>query len=751
MLTPQQVDPDIASPDSRATIPCMFLSRPRGCQNSSCPYLHVVNAPAGAKDSGQDLEANIEEEDQEHGDDFIRNLLGATVCFGEFGHTLKVSFPSDFSLVCITGLVPGTTTEDFVEVLREFGYDLTAECVRISKLVGSSEPKATVKVEDPLFAQGLCSKLKTQRSNLKAAPIPINARLLSCRKVYISWHKPTRSVWVNFGSGEVANRVAQKFRDGRYKCLGQSVESSLGKCSPGRGGQRASSNPSAWTIILSDVPSNSTSRDIEEAIKSQYDKPRHVELGPCSYQASDAEISVIVRTQLEEHGLLESFYLASTNKGKRTKATALFADEADAKSACVLKNRPLDILGKGKITITMIQSVKIKVSTPVYIATKSEIDVRIKGWKERRLGLHAYPDAIQRFTTLKVEGDSAQDVANARKTLDQILSGIILRTGDSVVWDSSLSSNGNAYKKVKSIAKELHVLIIRNKTQRQLQYYGPIAKVQDIVNQVTDMIREEPSTNRDIQQHQDTIIKGNQASEVRPMLEIASAAEGKCPICLDDEPDTPIQTLCKHSYCFECFENCCRSAASTNKEEFRVECQGDGGNCTVVFKLAELKDHLSSSAFELVLQSSFEEYIQKHLKDFHYCPTPDCGYVYRCTPVSSFKPTAYRCPNCLEPICTFCHARHGDYTCAQYQDIESGGYEALEKLKKELNIKDCPTCKTSMEKTEGCNHITCGGCRAHICWVCMAVFRTSGPCYDHMREQHGSIGLEDLDHYLADW
>jgi hypothetical protein len=504
---------------------------------------------------------------------------------------------------------------------------------------------------------------------------------------------------------------------------------------------------------LSDVPSDAASKDVEEAIKSLYDKPRHVELGSISYQASDAEVSVVVRSYLEKHGPLESFYLAPTNKGKRVKATALFADEADARSACSLNNGPLDILGKGKLTVTIIQSAKIKVSTAVYIATKSEIDMRSKTWKERHLGLHVYPDTIQRFTTLKIEGSSAQDVANARKTLDLILSGIILTAGGNTVWNPSLSSNRSAYKRLKSIEKELHILIVRDKTKRQLQYYGPPEKLQQAVHQVTDMLREESSTNNGTEQQHDTaltMIKVNRALEIRSVLDVASAPEGNCPICFDDEPDTPIQTLCKHTYCLECFENCCKSAASTSEDEFRIECQGNGGNCVEVFNLTELKDHLSSSAFELVLKSSFEKYVQCHPKDFHYCPTPDCGYVYRCTSALNSKPPAYNCPNCLEPICTFCHARHGDYTCAEYKDIESGGYEALEKLKRELNIKDCPKCKTPMEKMEGCNHMTCGGCRAHICWVCMAVFGTSGPCYEHMRKEHGGIGLEQLNH-LVNW
>lgn len=644
-------------------------------------------------------------------------------------------------------------------------------------------------MEDPLFAKELGARLKNQRSALSAAPLPIDARKTNCRKVYISWHKATRSVWVNFGSGEIADRVAQKFNEGRYKCLGQSVKSSTGRRSLSRGRRGGFSyNPVTWTITLSDVPSYATSKDVEGAIVSPHDKPRHIEMGSISYRASDAEVSVEVRSRLEEHGPLESFYLAPTSKGKRVKATAWFQDEADARSACSLNNSSLDILKKGRLTVTLVQSAKIKVPTTVYFASKSRIDKESKAWKERHLAFHVYSDTLQRFTTLKVEGDNGKDVANARKTLDEILSGVVLTDGENAVWGSTLSGNGSAYKKLKSIEKELHAVITRDKSRRQLKFYGPLEKFHQAVHQVTDMLREESSASYeiDLKHHQfywmvhggfksieqalgknvavfnvvsrKIIINGTQRQyetalaimdgkhvvEIRPPLDGPSTPEGDCPICFC-EADTPIQTSCKHIYCLECFEDCCKSAASTSKDEFQVKCQGDEGTCSTVFALRELKDHLSSSVFEIVLKSSFEEYIQRHPESFRYCPTPDCGYIYRCTIASGSldsKPPAYTCPNCFEPLCTSCHARHGNYTCAEYKDIASGGYEALERLKRELNIKDCPKCTTPMEKTEGCNHMTCGGCRAHICWVCMAVFETSGSCYEHMNKKHGGIGLE---------
>lgn len=266
-----------------------------------------------------------------------------------------MSLPADFSLVCVTGLPPSTTPVATVEILRALGFDLNVNCIRIPGHAALSETKATVKVEDPLFARKLSTRLKEQKSTLSATLIPIDTKGTNCRKVYISWHKATRSAWVNFGNGDIADRVAQKFNKGRYKCLGQPVRSSTRRRSPSRGVRGGSSyNPVAWTIILSDVPSDASSKDIERAIISPYNKPRHVELGAVSYRASETEVSVEVRSRLEKHGPLENFYLAPTLKGKRVKATAWFQDEADARSVCSLNNRPLGILRDGKVTVTLV-------------------------------------------------------------------------------------------------------------------------------------------------------------------------------------------------------------------------------------------------------------------------------------------------------------------------------------------------------------------------------------------------------------
>jgi hypothetical protein len=158
-----------------------------------------------------------------------------------------------------------------------------------------------------------------------------------------------------------------------------------------------------------------------------------------------------------------------------------------------------------------------------------------------------------------------------------------------------------------------------------------------------------------------------------------------------------------------------------------------------------------------VLEIAFSAYASRHLDELRHCPTPDCGQMYRAAPnpppagddknagVLATSPL-FTCPVCFTGVCTACHVAHDGLTCAEHRDNASGGYEALAQAKEKYGIKDCPKCGTPIQKSFGCNHMTCPTCQTHICWVCMETFAEGDPVYAHMKQAHGGIGIEYYPH-----
>ena len=76
-----------------------------------------------------------------------------------------------------------------------------------------------------------------------------------------------------------------------------------------------------------------------------------------------------------------------------------------------------------------------------------------------------------------------------------------------------------------------------------------------------------------------------------------------------------------------------------------------------------------------------------------------------------------------------------------------GSDEGFNEWKKNNNVKDCPKCGNSIEKSGGCNHMLCK-CGAHICWICLKVFPDDSDTYNHLGADHG--GAYDRGHFVED-
>ena len=717
-------------------------------------------------------------------ENWVREISGNRIQFGHGAEVLDVSLPSDFSAIYLSMLPPGSSPVSVAAILAGMGFPVPVECVRIPPQGNATNCSAYIRFRDPMLAKRLCAGMRSERltsgvkSQINAVstgalrPYGSSSCRVDCNKVHCSWHRPFRTVWLNFGNQYIAQKVNDKFNASAYKILGQQVKGSILSSA---GGYR---NPLAWSVMLTDVPALGTDSDIVHEIPAA-NRPRHIELGDASYKMNLEEANTIVKSKFLQIGSLDWWEDAIGSAGRRAKAKARFLDEEDARKAVnLLDGTPLPFNYNGKLNVKLVHSAKIKVLESIYEAMQAEISMEGLVWKSQHLTFVSY-EPVRGYRILKLEGENSNDVAQAKTTLEKILAGETVICEDKILWTPAFGINGDAYRKLKEIELSLGILVIRNRRRSRLQLFGTPEKCREAQKLLADLAKENASINYvidldyqqfawachggfkaisaalgdgvtafDIISVPRRILVNGSSADYRLVLSMITnqkevdlggeegGTERDCVICWT-EADKPIRTGCGHMYCADCFERLCFSSAAGNKESC-IRCAGDSSNCMAVITLEELQEHLSSSVFEELLETSLTSYIRRHPQTFRECPTPDCGQVYRATVNASL----FTCSNCLTPVCTTCHTCHQGMSCAEHRDHTSGDYEALEKAKRRLGIKDCPMCKTAIEKTEGCDHMTCVGCGTHICWKCMRTFDDPNLCYKHMNKEHGSIGLD---------
>ncbi|KAK0503542.1 hypothetical protein EDD18DRAFT_1327801 [Armillaria luteobubalina] len=213
-----------------------------------------------------------------------------------------------------------------------------------------------------------------------------------------------------------------------------------------------------------------------------------------------------------------------------------------------------------------------------------------------------------------------------------------------------------------------------------------------------------------------------------------------CPICYDDV-STPFQLVCEHVYCTGCIRHFLTSAAQTGI--FPLVCMGNESTCGTPISIPVIQKFLPPTAFDHLLETVFTTHVDKHPQEFRYCKTPDCMQIYRKSEVVS----ALRCPSCFSEICSSCGEDSHERLSCEDARIHNNPVEQERMseawLSQQRGIKKCPTCSRLLEKTEGCNHMTCP-CGAHICWRCTGTFDADN-IYNHMSTVHGGIYANEPD------
>lgn len=226
-----------------------------------------------------------------------------------------------------------------------------------------------------------------------------------------------------------------------------------------------------------------------------------------------------------------------------------------------------------------------------------------------------------------------------------------------------------------------------------------------------------------------------------------------CTVCFCERPGSFCIEFqdCGHVFCVDCMRG-----------YFKVQIE-DGAvralNCptekcesqALPFQVKELvSPELFAKYDRFLLQYSLDG-----MSDIVYCPRPSCQTAVLLESESSMGV----CSSCSFAFCAFCkHTYHGvspcliksddmrklhdEYTSASEEEKKfmekRFGKQRLQQMVEEVvsekwlysNAKQCPTCKASIQKIDGCNKMTCIKCRAYFCWLCMETLSRSNP-YQH--------------------
>ncbi|XP_018368965.1 PREDICTED: E3 ubiquitin-protein ligase RNF14-like [Trachymyrmex cornetzi] len=228
-----------------------------------------------------------------------------------------------------------------------------------------------------------------------------------------------------------------------------------------------------------------------------------------------------------------------------------------------------------------------------------------------------------------------------------------------------------------------------------------------------------------------------------------------CNICFTDKSGEHCTQFlpCAHTFC----KDCIRGYFEVKIKDGNVQnicCPEE--KCKFEATPGQVKELVSSELFSkydsLLLSTTLDT-----MMDIVYCPRRHCQYPVTRDPDDNMA----RCPVCQYAFCIRCKmVYHGVEPCKissaekqrllnEYQSASNEKKVEMEKHygKRQLqtmlenimsenwindNSHNCPHCKTAIEKSDGCNKMTCSHCGTYFCWLCGTRLNPEAP-YLHFR------------------
>lgn len=240
----------------------------------------------------------------------------------------------------------------------------------------------------------------------------------------------------------------------------------------------------------------------------------------------------------------------------------------------------------------------------------------------------------------------------------------------------------------------------------------------------------------DIDESPTVITKGMEAT-LLPLLQYSAARQLQnfkqgthtCAICFEEQLGAQFARLdCGHAFCAACMRQSAQVHVASGELD-ALRCPDT--SCRAPLDAHILRQLLDAAGYERWEQLTLQRALDR-MADAAYCPR--CGTVS----LEDLSDNCADCPRCFFVFCTLCNeGRHPGVQCVSAETrlamlrrkAEGGGAAAVEELRRkehdflslaeiEKSSKRCPGCGTAIQRTEGCNKMSCANCGAFFCWRC---------------------------------
>ncbi|XP_034966480.2 E3 ubiquitin-protein ligase RNF217 [Zootoca vivipara] len=195
-----------------------------------------------------------------------------------------------------------------------------------------------------------------------------------------------------------------------------------------------------------------------------------------------------------------------------------------------------------------------------------------------------------------------------------------------------------------------------------------------------------------------------------------------CRVCLEEKPLKPLP-CCKKPVCEECLK-------------FYLSSQVQVGQADIQCPITECSEHLDETTVLYNLPHDdiikYKYFLELGRIGSSTKPCPQCKHFttfrrrgHIPTPPKMENKYKIQCPTCQLVWCFKCHSPwHEGVNCKEYKK----GDKLLRHWANEIehgqrNAQKCPKCKIHIQRTEGCDHMTCSQCNTNFCYRCGERYR----------------------------